>query len=124
MDSCGSARTPERVRSAWERCAARGMSRDLDGPREVLPDHEVEQLRALSPLGAHVDVVADLLGVVRDAAEARVAVLTGPDGTVLWRRGGRSPLGRADGLGGPRGARASPAEHVEGVGVEGPGKAL
>ena len=104
MDSCGSARTPERVRSAWERCAARGMSRDLDGPREVLPDHEVEQLRALSPLGAHVDVVADLLGVVRDAAEARVAVLTGPDGTVLWRRGGRSPLGRADGLGFVEGA--------------------
>ncbi|MEX5296064.1 GAF domain-containing protein [Kocuria sp. CPCC 205268] len=92
------------MRSAWERCAALGMSRDLDGPREVLPDHEVAQLRARSPLGAHVDVVADLLGVVRDAAEARVAVLTGPDGTVLWRRGGRSPLARADGLGFVEGA--------------------
>ncbi|GEO96222.1 transcriptional regulator [Kocuria turfanensis] len=104
MDSCGSAGAPERVRSAWERCAARGMSRDLDGPREVLPDHEVEHQRALSPLGAHVDVVADLLGVARDAAEARVAVLAGPDGTVLWRRGGRSPLGRADRLGFVEGA--------------------
>ena len=104
MDSCGSAGAPERVRSAWERCAARGMSRDLDGPREVLPDHEVEHQRALSPLGAHVDVVADLLGVARDAAGTRVAVLTGPDGTVLWRRGGRSPLGRADRLGFVEGA--------------------
>ncbi|WP_298585271.1 GAF domain-containing protein [uncultured Kocuria sp.] len=104
MDSCRSKRAPERVRSAWERCAARGLSRDLDGPREVLPDHEVEHQRALSPLGAHVDLVADLLGVVRDATEARVAVLTGPDGTVLWRRGGRSPLGRADGLGFVEGA--------------------
>lgn len=104
MDSPGSATAPERVRSAWERCAAQGLSRDLDGPREVLPDREVRQRRERSPLGGHVDVVADVLGVFRDPAEPRVAVLTGPDGTVLWRRGGRVPLRRADGLGFVEGA--------------------
>ncbi|GGG58889.1 transcriptional regulator [Kocuria dechangensis] len=104
MDSRGSTGTPERVRSAWERCAARGLSRDLDGPREVLPEQDVRQLRELSPLAAHVDVVADVLGVSPDSAEPRLAVLAGPDGTVLWRRGGRSPLRRADGLGFVEGA--------------------
>lgn len=104
MHSRGSAEAPERVRSAWERCTARGLSRDLDGPREVLPDRTVEELRAASPLRAHVETVADLLGVARDPSEPRVAVLTAPDGTVLWRRGGRAPLGRADGLGFVEGA--------------------
>lgn len=104
MDSKGSMETSERVRTDWERCTARGLSRDLAGPREVLPDHDVRHLRMLSPLNGHVETVADVLGVSGDSAEPRVAILTGPDGTVLWRRGGRAPLRRADTLGFVEGA--------------------
>lgn len=100
----GSMEATERIRSAWERCAAQGLSRELDGPLQVLPDQDIRHRRDLSPLGRHVDVVADILGVSQGSAEPRVAILTGPDGTVLWRRGGRAPLRRADHLGFVEGA--------------------
>ncbi|WP_127913424.1 GAF domain-containing protein [Micrococcus sp. FDAARGOS_333] len=104
MNNKQSTEAPERVRTAWERCTNRGLSRDLTGPPQVLPDHEVRHLRQLSLLGGHVEAVADALGVHQDSTEPRVAVLTGPDGTVLWRHGGRAALRRADGLGFVEGA--------------------
>lgn len=104
MESKGSMETPERVRPAWERCTARGLSRDLPGPREVLPQQDVRHLRNLSLLGEHVDVIADALGVSHESTEPRVAILTDPKGTVLWRRGGRLSLRGADSIGFVEGA--------------------
>lgn len=104
MESKGLIEAPAWVRPAWERCTARGLSRDLTGPPEVLPQQDVRHLREDSPLDGHVDVVADLLGVSHDSAESRVAILTDPNGTVLWRRGGRAPLRRADSIGFVEGA--------------------
>ncbi|WP_203726875.1 helix-turn-helix domain-containing protein [Paractinoplanes durhamensis] len=87
------------VERSWSRVLGLGLDPGHANTRDPLPAGDVERLRRASGLAP---VAADLLRIAEDAAF--LMVITGPDGTILWRAGPVALRRRADVLGFGEGA--------------------
>ncbi|XVU28502.1 hypothetical protein ACQPZJ_16080 [Actinoplanes sp. CA-054009] len=96
-------RPPHRPRAlverSWSRVLGLGLDPSRANARDPLPAGEVERRRRDSGL---VPVIGDLLRMAEDAAF--LLVVTGADGTILWRAGPTALRRRADRLGFGEGA--------------------
>ncbi|SNY46787.1 diguanylate cyclase [Paractinoplanes atraurantiacus] len=96
-------RPPHRPRAlverSWSRVLGLGLDPSRANARDPLPAGEVERRRRVSGLAP---VIGDLLRMAEDAAF--LLVVTGADGTILWRAGPTALRRRADRLGFGEGA--------------------
>lgn len=91
------------VARSWSRVLALGLDPDGGNTRDPLPVDEVERLRRRSPLSWVIDELRALVSAVAEASQF-LLVVTGSDGTILWREGASGTRRRADRLGFVEGA--------------------